>query len=183
MASAARVRTGPVWKTRADGFSYDLDMSDKLASGETLTGVDAGYPTVTPSGGNHLQVTAVVSGVLCQIGLVKDTGESEEVFTADDSTDAITITGHHFADGDEVWLEGDDLPAPLKVSRTYYVRDKTTDTFKLTDLKDPDGDLGPAINLTSDGEGIIGHYYVVRVRCSTSEGSNVVGEDVVGLRG
>lgn len=55
--------------------------------------------------------------------------------TAVGSTDIITSTAHGFASGDAVRVEAelntDALPTNLNNSTTYYVRDVTTDTFKL----------------------------------------------------
>jgi len=55
--------------------------------------------------------------------------------TAVGSTDIITASGHGMADADTVRVEAeyntDAIPSNLVNSTTYYIRDKTTDTFKL----------------------------------------------------
>ncbi len=55
--------------------------------------------------------------------------------TAVGSTDIITASGHPFSDTDPVRVEAefatDSIPTNLVNSTTYYVRDKTTHTFKL----------------------------------------------------
>lgn len=78
--------------------------------------------------------------------------------TVNTSTDVFTCTGHGLRDGDPVLFESDDgfgdLPAPLDDAFTYgypvklYVRDATTDTFKVSATKG-----GSAINITNTGTG------------------------------
>lgn len=56
--------------------------------------------------------------------------------TAVGSTDVITASGHGWADSDVVRVEAelatDALPSGLNNSTSYYLRDTTTNTFKLT---------------------------------------------------
>jgi hypothetical protein len=56
--------------------------------------------------------------------------------TATGSTNVINSTAHEFADGDTIRLTAelpyvDELPSGLNNSTTYYVRDRTSDTFKV----------------------------------------------------
>lgn len=70
-------------------------------------------------------------------------------FTADDATDVITSAGHGLLDGDRVQLTtSNTLPAGLATGTVYYVRDKTTDTFKLAATA-----AGSAIDITDTGTG------------------------------
>jgi hypothetical protein len=71
-------------------------------------------------------------------------------FTADSSTDVITSTAHPFSNSDEVRVanSGGGLPAPLVVNTSYFVRDATANTLKLSATQG-----GAAINLTSNGSG------------------------------
>ncbi len=70
-------------------------------------------------------------------------------FTADSSTDVITATGHGLTDGKRVVLSTTNtLPAGLSAERFYFVRDATTDTFKLSLTSG-----GTAIDLTDNGTG------------------------------
>lgn len=71
-------------------------------------------------------------------------------FTADSSNETITLSNHGFSDGDKIKVanSGGALPAPLAAGTTYFVRDVTTNTFKLAATLG-----GAAINLTTNGTG------------------------------
>lgn len=73
-----------------------------------------------------------------------------KTLTADSSTDFITITAHGFSNGNEIKLEnsGGGLPAPFVSGTSYFVRDKTTNTFKLAATLG-----GSAIDITTNGTG------------------------------
>ena len=149
-----------------------------MASTETVSGFVATFPKASPAG--VLTVTGVVEGTLAK--LTVSAGSAEELFVAASATDLLTITAHDFTDGDELYLEGSDLPAPLGQGRTYYVRDKDTNDFKVTEIKDKDGDLGDPIDIIEDGKGLVGHDYVVQARVTTSEAQTLDGEVVVRVR-
>jgi hypothetical protein len=68
------------------------------------------------------------------------------------STNVFTITNNGFANGDAfVFWTTDTPPSPIDNGNTYYTRDVTTDTFKLTDTPG-----GVALDITDKGVGI--HY-------------------------
>ncbi len=75
-------------------------------------------------------------------------------FTADAGTDVCTANNHGLADATAVTVrlsttgEGDYLPSPLVHGGTYYIRDATTNTFKLALTAG-----GAAINITTAGQG------------------------------
>lgn len=70
-------------------------------------------------------------------------------FTVATGTDIFTASGHGLSDGDEVFVTTTGtLPAPLAVDTIYYVRDATTNTFKLAETSG-----GTAINITTTGSG------------------------------
>jgi len=65
------------------------------------------------------------------------------------TTDIITSNAHGLVNGNMVVLTTTDtLPAGLSTGTVYYVRDKTTNTFKLAAIKD-----GPAVDITDTGTG------------------------------
>lgn len=73
------------------------------------------------------------------------------VFTADASTDVITSSTHGLSDGNQIALAtgpGGTLPAGLNGTTTYFVRDSTTNTFKVALTNG-----GTAVNITSAGSG------------------------------
>lgn len=72
-----------------------------------------------------------------------------KVFTADAGTDVVTATAHGYSTDQAVVVSSNGtLPAPLVGGTTYYVRDVTTNTFKLAASAG-----GAAIDLTSAGTG------------------------------
>lgn len=74
-----------------------------------------------------------------------------QVFTADSSTDVLTASGHGMSDGDSLVVvnSGGALPGGLSGLTVYYVRDSTSNTFKLAETSG-----GTAINITSNGTGV-----------------------------
>lgn len=71
------------------------------------------------------------------------------VFTADADTDVLTSEGHGLSNGMEVFVNTfGTLPAPLVAGTRYFVRDVTTDTFKVAATSG-----GAALDITSAGTG------------------------------
>jgi hypothetical protein len=66
------------------------------------------------------------------------------------TTDVFTITGHGYSDGDPLLVIATTVGAPIAAGTVYYVRDSTTNTFKLAATVG-----GSAINITSDGSGTV----------------------------
>jgi hypothetical protein len=69
-------------------------------------------------------------------------------FTADAGTDVITANAHGLLNGETLRFKGSDLPGGLAQITVYYVRDVTTNTFKVAATSG-----GAAINLTDAGSG------------------------------
>lgn len=73
-------------------------------------------------------------------------------FTADAGTDVVTSTAHGLSDTDEIYLDSTGtLPAGMVA--TMFVRDSTTDTFKVALTEG-----GAAVNITDAGTGT--HYWL-----------------------
>jgi hypothetical protein len=82
-------------------------------------------------------------------GWMEAIASTQQAFTANTSTDRLTATAHGLNDGDAIWLlTSGTLPAPLAVATKYYVRDKDTDTYRVTLRRN-----GPAIDITTTGSG------------------------------
>ena len=81
---------------------------------------------------------------------VNDDTTNDKVFTANSGTDVLTSTAHGYAANARVVPRnvGGDLPGGLVAATGYYVRDVTTDTFKLAATLG-----GVAIDITSSGTG------------------------------
>ena len=75
-------------------------------------------------------------------------------FTADASTDFLTSASHGLVDTQIIRVSGSDLPSGLSASTDYYVRDKTTNTFKLATSSG-----GTAINIADNGSGTNTWYH------------------------
>lgn len=69
--------------------------------------------------------------------------------TATASTDVVTFAAHGLANGDKVTFSALTGAAGLALYRTYFVRDVTTNTFKVAAAAG-----GPAIDITTDGTGV-----------------------------
>jgi hypothetical protein len=70
--------------------------------------------------------------------------DSVTVTAGDETTDVITAAGHGYSNGDAVQFSALTGGAGLATDTTYYVRDKTTNTFKLAATSG-----GAAINFTT----------------------------------
>lgn len=96
------------------------------------------------------QLPGTIGTVVSVSDLYSDPDVVDIVFTVDSTTDIFTSTGHFLTDTDEVTVgnTGGALPAPLVAGTSYFVRDKTANTFKLAATSG-----GAAINITSNGTG------------------------------
>lgn len=111
-------------------------------SGQVLTSNGAGAaPTFQDAGGGGMALLGSATF---------NTTATNANFTADAGTDVITSAGHNLQNGDKVVLTTTGtLPAGLATSTAYYVRDKTTDTFKLS-ATNP---FAAAVDITDAGSG------------------------------
>lgn len=76
---------------------------------------------------------------------------TDRAFTVNSSTDFFTATGHGFLNGDKLLIIADEdgtVPEGLSTAITYFVVNKTTDTFKLSLSFG-----GSAVDVRSDGSG------------------------------
>lgn len=99
------------------------------------------------------KIASVASGeVTCLAPLTWNGQQNEpsQAFTADSSTDTITSSTHLRRDGALVRVSnaGGALPSPLATATTYFVRDFTANTFKLSATLG-----GAAIDLSTNGTG------------------------------
>tara|TARA_R100000808_G_scaffold3032_3_gene11230 strand:+ start:3543 stop:6710 length:3168 start_codon:yes stop_codon:yes gene_type:complete len=132
-----------LWVLRTDGkvatctYNVDLNMNSWSMHSIGGTHTDSTY-------GNHAKVDSIAgiprgSGASGhdQLWMVvkRDVDEYLTQFPHTDinaSTNVITIASHGLSDGDAVkFSTADTMPANLTAGTTYYVRDKTTNTFKV----------------------------------------------------
>lgn len=70
---------------------------------------------------------------------------SRQLGTAQASADTVTVTAHGYLDTQKIVFLTGYAPAGLTANTTYFVRDKTTDTFKVAATSG-----GTAIDITAD---------------------------------
>ena len=75
-------------------------------------------------------------------------GGSPKEFMADPAMDVVTAPGHGYVNTDTIVFYGGTVPSPLVEGTIYYVRDATTDTFKVAATSG-----GAAIDLVGAGAG------------------------------
>ena len=81
-------------------------------------------------------------------------GESLLSFTAESSTDILTVKNHNYVAGDEIFIDdsGDSSTLPTGLTRgVYFVLTPTGDDFQISATSG-----GAAVNFTTDGEGFVG---------------------------
>lgn len=99
---------------------------------------------------DRLAAAYPTSGINFHVALILD-NRSVFTFTANASTDIITTASNHdFTTNMPVTVSGASLPSPLSAIGTYYVRDITANTFKLSLSAG-----GAAIDLTTAGTGVM----------------------------
>lgn len=75
-------------------------------------------------------------------------GGSPKEFQADAATDVVTVPSHGYVNTDTIVFYGGTVPSPLVEGTIYFVRDATTDTFKVAATSG-----GAAIDLIGTGAG------------------------------
>ena len=101
-------------------------------------------------------------------------------FTANSSTDFLTSTAHGLVDTQQIQVVGSDLPSGLSASTNYFVRDKTTNTFKLAATSG-----GTAINIVDNGSGstwIYGDFATPTSSSWAKNGSTITVASNIGIR-
>ena len=133
------------------------------------------YANLSPAQGNLTAGTAL-SGTIV---LDADTAVTVGAFTVNTGTDVVTLTAHGLQDGDRVRVStSNTLPSPLVADTDYYIRDKTTDTFKLAATAG-----GSAIDITTAGTGThtLVHYIADSGRKFAVSGDDISLAAVEGL--
>lgn len=90
-------------------------------------------------------------GTTTSFSIPHNLGANAHTVTADATTNAFTSAGHNFQNLDPIAFSATtSVPAPLVAGTTYWVRDRTDDTFKVSTLQG-----GAEIDLTNAGTGTI----------------------------
>ena len=102
-------------------------------------------------------------------------------FSADSTTEFLTSNAHGLVDTQQIQVVGSDLPAGLSASTNYFVREKTTNTFKLEASVG-----GGAINITDNGTGtntwIYGDFTTPATSSWAKDSSTITVASNVGIR-
>lgn len=102
-------------------------------------------PAVLTVGAGHVVRWAGLWNGTIFIGYSPNGGSPRE-FQIDTTANTVSVPTHGYANGDKVVFYGGTIPTPLVEGTIYYVRDSTTDTFKLALTAG-----GGAIDLTGIG--------------------------------
>ena len=148
-SGGVEVSTGAWTNYAAVTSSFNAGSSANPSATENAADTDFGSASTT---GNVVLAGFAVRDQAGN-GLYRGTvGGTKQSLAADASTDVLTANAHGFNDGDAVVLEelrsGAALPTGLSEGILYYVRDKTTHTFKLAATVG-----GSAIDITGAGSG------------------------------
>jgi len=103
---------------------------------------------------NTFQISTSVGGSAVNFttdgtGLIYYISQIAKSCTVDSTTDVITRNSHAYVDGDTVQFSATSLPTNLVAGTTYYVRDKTANTFKVSSTSG-----GTAIDIGSNGTAV-----------------------------
>ena len=143
------------WRT-SDGFEWTLEafpykngpylgQQEDSATGSTDTVIDV-------SGGTAITAHTATTGK----AFINENfgGATQQGNFTGATNDKLTHASHSVEDGDQItFTTTGTLPAPLSTEKTYYVRDKATNDFKVA--LNVDGD---AVDITNTGSGT--HSYV-----------------------
>jgi hypothetical protein len=132
--TGANELTGSGYARQTTAFAAASGGVRTLSTAETFT-VGAGH-TVRWIG---LWVSSTFRGY-------SPNGGSPQEFTVAIATDVVTALAHGFSDTNTIVFYGGTVPSPLVEGTVYYVRDATTDTFKVAATAG-----GAAIDLTGAG--------------------------------
>ena len=105
-----------------------------------------------------------------------DNQSTPETVTFDGATDVVELEDHGFQDGEPVVFAGGTLPTGITIGTTYYVVNKTDDTFQVSATSG-----GSAITLTGDGSGIttVAQVNVIRLYYRKDYGDSWVELDLL----
>jgi hypothetical protein len=100
-------------------------------------------------------------------------------------TDLVTLTNHGFSEGNEIVFTSVPSASGLSLSRTYYVIEKTSSTFKLSETYNRETGASAVINITADGSGTFitvgsgANYSVAFTEITGGGGSGAVVEPIL----
>lgn len=123
------------------GYAQQLITMTAAASGvRTLSGA----ASFTVGAGHNVRWIGLWYGTTFR-GYSPNNGSPQE-FAVTAASDLVTLAAHGYSDTDTIVFYAGTVPAPLVAGTIYYVRDATTDTFKVAATSG-----GVAIDLTAVG--------------------------------
>lgn len=134
----------------------DLGTGSKIRAIFNVTDYQVGYWTGvefellasdTLSGGNVLNPVVIGSSAVLTPAQV---GITNIACTVANATETFTSNGHGLQNGNAIWIAGSTTPAGITPSTTYYVINRTDNTFQVSASFG-----GAAVNVTSDGADVV----------------------------
>lgn len=146
-----------------DEIKLDNQEANKTLAGKIyrykVTNGGTGYtqPPLVTIYGNGTSATAVATlgtgllnaGTIVSVVPLQNT--KTVTFTA--SLELVTSTNHGFLNGDEIVFTSVPSASGLSTSRTYYVIEKTSNTFKLSETFNRETGASAVVSITADGNG------------------------------
>lgn len=151
--------------TTATTLAASATSGTATITASSATGVNGGSGFLFTDVGRHLRICNPATGIQWGWGTITGGSPLANTCTADAGTDFITSVGHGMTNGTPVWfLSTGTVPGGLVAGTTYYVVNKTVDTFQVALTAG-----GSAIDLTSAGSGTITGYNGLKCVISISQ--------------
>ena len=150
-------------KLEANAIGWGCDPTGTTDCSTALVAATAALPTggsiVFPAGTYQFTVSCSLAHCVFRPGAkLKITNGAINTFTGDASTNEIVDVAHGRLANEAITFTGADLPGGLIPSILYYVRDVTTDRFRVAEYIG-----GPAVDLTDAGTGEMVYSFVPHV--------------------
>jgi len=143
-------------KRELDTFKNPATISELFLSALVKKGFLRSNLDITYLSNSNLEFTTVFADFKDRTVALTGFDKSYYIKFTADTSDVCTSNAHGLNDGDPVYLiSTGNLPTPLVTTTLYYIRDATTNTFKLTATLG-----GAAVNITNVGTGA--HYLQIQ---------------------
>lgn len=165
-----------VLKIPGDTYVVEFDFSRQMNGSEVISSV--GSVTTTPSSLTAGTPSITTTGKNVQIPI--SAGLPQCSFIGERDDDILTCTNDAYSEGDRVRVDCDsaaNLPHGLENDVYYYVVNVDTNGFQLSRREG-----GPAVNLQTDGTGIIWIEYILSVQVTTDAGQTLTGSGRIWVR-
>jgi len=154
-------RPGPRYTIALAGTEYRVYTPRPAGFGDkpyvTISAPLLGFPFPL-SLGMKASSNVIIRNVISGAGVIPTTIYSKKqqiedfkiAVTVDSGTDVFTATAHGLANDTAIWIDANTLPGGLTAGAVYWVRDQTSNTFKVAATQG-----GAAVNITSNGADVV----------------------------